>query len=306
MSIVVVIPFTHADASLAVDMLHWMRKLGGCGNFDCLLVNDIKVHGEAVEAVMAAAKRVFKQVWSVHTPFELPDERWPLGANHVFETTLRAMEPMRRPFLWLEPDCVPLRTGWLEMIDAVYKQAGKPFMGQLIAPGKADLPPVVMSGIAVYPPDAGDLLLKAVVQFKGRQAFDIAMAGITVGRCAQTRLIHNFYGEKGLPPTFDLTKRPGRNVMKWTDIPRQAVLFHRCKDGSLIALLRRKLRGVVEAPALPAPALPPLPPAPVAPPLVVEAPSRPRRGPKQIHLGTPNLRGQVDGTSPVVEMPPEG
>lgn len=244
MTIQVVIPFTKHDLQLTLNLLEWIERLGGATENLVLLVADCKIPKLEQKRVADRASSVFKSVELTATPFSLPDEKWPFGPNWMFETMLhwqsRQREPM--PFLWLEPDCVPLKEGWLKALQDAYAGTAKrrPFMGNIILPGLPKLPPKMLSGVAIYPPDCHTRLLKAVVQRRQQGAFDVTTADLSIPNSAHTALIHNFIGERGLPPTFVRVIEKGhpKNALPLSAIPPQAVLFHRCKDGSLINLLR--------------------------------------------------------------------
>ena len=287
MSLLVILSYTASDALLAAGMLSWAKELGGCPARDCLLVEDCKMNEAERAPVRAGAKAVFAKVSATSTPFKLPDEKWPLGPNHMFETGLRAALSLKRDFLWLEPDCVPMRRDWMEVVEAAWVKCQQPFMGQVIETGKPGLPPKMMSGVGCYRADGLKKLLPLVVQQKAKKAFDVALAGLTTPACQHSRLFWNFYGERELPPTFGrqrVANSPG-NLLLLSSIPRPTLLFHRCKDGSLTRLLKEDLAKGLEWPgekaktAVPAPipAQPPTkqasqpPPAPLPLPLALAA-----------------------------------
>lgn len=242
MSLLVTMPVSTVDVRLAMELLDWIERLGRCPENPGLLVLDCKLSKEQFKGVADKAASIFKSLEVTTTAFALPSEKWPIGPNWMFETALRYLESTHstRPFLWLEPDCVPMREGWLKDLDDAYKSTRKPFMGQLVLPGLPGLPKEMLSGVAIYPGDAPKRLLKAVVQTKTKGAFDVTTAPLVVPNAQHTRLIWNFYGEKDLPPTFVKLIEPGhpKNALPLSAIPPMTVLFHRSKDGSLINLLR--------------------------------------------------------------------
>ena len=244
MNLTVVIPFTQADAALAESLLEWIEKLGGCPANPCLLVADCKLAKDVVKAVADRARRAFLTVTVTATPFSLPNEKWPIGPNWMFETALRAFgERNDRPFLWLEPDATPMKASWLADIENAYLACckRKPFMGQVMRPGLAGLPNEMLSGVAVYPADACKRLLKEVIASKTKKAFDVATAEIVAPIAQHTRLIWNFHGpSRDASPTFVRVIEKGhpKNALPLSAIPTPTVLFHRCKDASLINLLR--------------------------------------------------------------------
>lgn len=243
--LLVVLPFTESDRNLALTLLGWIGTLGRQSEHSCLLIADVRQPMDQIRQVATRAALVFKRVDYVSTPFALPNETWPFGANWMFETALRTISTRKSitPFLWLEPDVVPMRRGWLEEIERTYFESEKPFMGQIVFPRKKGLPDRMLSGVAVYPADAHVRLLSRVVQQKMKKAFDVFTSDISVPHTWPTRLIWNFHGEPGLPPTFVSLKTPGspRNAITPDRIPKSTALYHRCKDGSLIQLLRKTL-----------------------------------------------------------------
>ena len=245
MKLLVVLPFSRSDFSLAENLMNWLEELGRYEDNELLLVRDIKLTELECSRLYATARRVFKYVSSITTPFTLPDERWPVGPNWMFETTLRHIVSLKNPhvpWLWLEPDAVPMRESWLRDLESTYDRAKQPFMGQVVVPGMEGLPERMLSGVAIYPSDPRILtsLLRIVVQNKARRAWDVASADLVVPMTHHTRLIYNFHGEKDRPPTFVAKRSHGHpvNALELKDIPITTALFHRCKDGSLTGLLR--------------------------------------------------------------------
>lgn len=245
MTLLVVIPFTARDLPLTLSLLDWMEHLGGCSAYPCLLVQDCRLEKGAAQPVLEKCKSLFKSVDSISTPSPLQNETWPAGPNWMFETTLLHFKTTnsKLPWLWLEPDCVPMKEGWLKMLDDAY--AGiwkrKPYLGQVILPGLPKMPSEMLSGVAIYPPDAHKVMLGPLSQARLRSAFDVSTALHVVPHAMHTRLIWNFHGsERNLPPTFvrRIEKGHPKNALPLSAIPPQTVLFHRCKDGSLINLLR--------------------------------------------------------------------
>lgn len=229
MSLLVVMPFCIGDVETAQRLITWIGELDGHINNPCLLVADYKLGREDLWPIFAAAKQVFAHVRLVQTPYALPDETWPRGPAWMFQIAARNVT---QPFLWLEPDCVPLRKGWLADIETAYAECGKAFMGSVIAPGKPDLPGLMMSGTCVYPRDAWTRLASDLED--NSRAWDVAAAQTMCRDGKHSPLFWMFWGTPTEPPTF------GSGGLTLEHIPKEAVLFHRCKDESLIQLLRRQ------------------------------------------------------------------
>lgn len=251
--LLVVLPYHAGDIELALSLLEWIKELGGCEGNAIMPVADCKEKDSmiALVAERAAECGFARIVGPVKTLFSLPNEAWPRGANWMFETAIRHIEENQLgPFLWLEPDCVPMREGWLRDIENAYFKCGKTFFGHVIVTnGEKGLPPRMLSGVAVYPGFSASLLLKHTAGSK-KVAWDVKMAGDVVPKTLATNLIWNLWGEEqALPPHFVEALAPGmpRNYVPLSRIPRQTALYHRCKDGSLIELLRAKRQPVTIA-----------------------------------------------------------
>lgn len=110
MSLLLVLPYCPADANQALRLLGWLQELGGCRHNKALLVADIKVPKQVQQQMNEKAQQVFQSFHAITTPHNLPNEAWPVGPNWMFETALRHIGSRKLgAFLWLEPDCVPMR-----------------------------------------------------------------------------------------------------------------------------------------------------------------------------------------------------
>jgi len=247
-----VIPFCPDDADAALDLVRWVGELGGSKEHDCVLMAAVQVADEVIGPIVEAALLAFRDVVVQKTPYMLRNEKWPIGPNWMFQVTLLALRDDPRPFFWLEPDCFPLKPGWLDAIEEEYRTSGKPFMGRIQAQqGRSDSPhwcPEHLTGCAVYPPGADNLLL----EYTSRSApwdpmlpwaWDVACHEVAVPNTHDTNLQYHAWGREGLPPTYveAVTDQSPRHVIAMSAIPESAVLGHRCKDGSAIACLRKRL-----------------------------------------------------------------
>lgn len=239
-----VIPFHSGDHGSVAELLRWIQLLGGCPRQSALLVADAGVQwGHAID-LLDLANQTFQSATVITN--DRPVEGWLEGSNSLFLTAAQHIEESgKEPWLWLEPDAIPLKSGWLDRIQFVYSHASKPFMGWVYTfenPQPPIAPFPIMSGVAVYPHDAWSKLVKAI-RFAPNLAFDVASASITVPNAAHTNLIQHFYGEKNLAPTFSESKSESspRNTFTLDRIHKDAMLWHRCKDGSLMRLLHQKM-----------------------------------------------------------------
>lgn len=237
--VLIAIPYCVHDFNQAKALLEWIGELGDSRDNPCLLVADIKVTSKNREIIQSLALKCFGEVRSITTPYSLPNESWPIGPNWMFQTTLKYVyEEWPLPFLFLEPDAIPLHNRWLTNLQEEYFRIGKPYMGAIVhSSGQAGLPGDHLTGVAIYPADAYERL-KPI--FSDPRAFDMAMAPLVVPHTHHTNLHQHFWGKMNLAPHFrrDNTPDQPRNTLLLKKINPGASIFHRNKDLSLIALLR--------------------------------------------------------------------
>lgn len=241
----VCLPFHSGDLSQAKDLLAWIVRLGKNTKHECLLVADAGVQWDAAASLLNLAQETFGLAKMIAT--DKPLTSWPAAANQMF---LKAAHYVNEPFLWLEPDCIPIKAGWLDAICDAYAKAGTPFMGAMMTCQQPGFPAVYLSGNAVYPANAKDIIEPFL--WAGSSSWDIAAAQAITPLATNTLLIQNFWGQPKLPPTFALTRtaESPENTFTLDNLKPDAVLFHRNKDGTLLRLLRQKLFGVTKQPPI--------------------------------------------------------
>lgn len=225
--------FHPGDYANAVRWMQWAEELGPCHAHTLWLMpaKDMLDY----EPLRDIAERVFK---AVHI---MPDAEgingWPKAANSlVRQAAWNFYLHKLGPWMWLENDCIPLRSGWLDAIAGAYVEGGKPFMGGFV-PAQGKIEPR-MTGNAVYPENTVEICEKMMVPFLSAP-FDQFAAAEILPRAHVTPLFQTRYNIDGKPPTF-----PDAKSLDILD--PQAVLFHRCKDGSLIDRLHERKMGFVE------------------------------------------------------------
>lgn len=248
MSIQVVLPFCKSDAIRAEALIDWIGEIGGCHEHSLILVADIGVDSTIIER---KARSMFLEVSTIRPPFKLKNETHPIGPNWMFETTLKhlAKSKSETPFLWLEPDCVPMRRGWLAEIETEYKKAGMRIMAGVIALNDPRYPKTIPSGVAVYPADAWKIYGK--LQTNRTVAWDIQFADSVKPICQPSATIASRLNHLNAP-TFVERREPhhGKNAMMVSDIPATVSLFHPNKDGTLIKVLRKSTSKKFQLPTL--------------------------------------------------------
>ena len=240
--LIAVLPYCRKDQALATKLLQWISDLGGCKDHSCILLADTQVPEVERAALKELARKSFRHAGTLPCT---PPKAALHPPNFMFLMAAQQMQlSYKLPWLWLEPDCVPLRAQWLDLIANEYALCCKKFMGNLTTGKQEGLPTVHLPGVSVYPNNAYDLYSKIESLKTENVAWDMEAAGAVVPRSAHTSLIHHFWGEPELPPTFVLQRKPDspQNCLQLGFINKNAVLFHRCKDGSLIELLRSVLK----------------------------------------------------------------
>lgn len=243
MKLLLTLPYTVKDSALLKNALAWMRELqpNGYHPHSCLLAADETVPYDDRIALRNFARPLFAHTESIIVKVPVEQQRWPQAPNIMFATVARQIaECYRLPWLWFEPDAVPVKSGWLHSIALAYGYCPKRFMGSLVpSDGQPDLPPVHLAGCAVY--DAG--AYADLQPFTGTgKAWDIAAAGYSVPRAMNCEGMQHYWGRQDLPPSFKETPTAidPPHVLPLSFIKSTTVMFHRCKDGSLIDLLRQK------------------------------------------------------------------
>lgn len=214
------------------DQLDWIRSLGGCKEHLALLVADADVDYDIVLKARVLASESFTGVWVIAT--ENPVQGWIPGSCALFKLAAKWAYDHQQPWLWLEPDAIPLIPHWLDKIEDSYRQGEKPFMGTFITHQQQGLPSPYMEGVAVYPANAIELMGDTW----GDRSWTFACAKSVVPKALDTPLIHHIWGIKDIAPTFAVKPVAHTRVFCLDQIRKQAVIFHRCKDGSLTRLLR--------------------------------------------------------------------
>lgn len=138
MSLLIVIPFDASQAESAERLCDFIYYLSGKSpSGSCLLIAAHDTHPEMRIKVRLAAEVAFENVnlQAVNgVPFE--DAAKIIAVNY------------KSPWLWLEPDCVPLKQGWMDDISKAYDNQPKKFMGAYCKNGDNSM---FMARQAVYP-----------------------------------------------------------------------------------------------------------------------------------------------------------
>lgn len=250
MNLLLVLPYCEKDCSLLEKNLDWMTDLQpDYKPHSCLLVADSEVSNAIRHDLLNKARPLFEHTDSINVVIPKDKQTWPAAPNIMFASAARQVaECYRLPWLWFEPDATPIRTGWLDDIARAYQACPKRFMGSLIpSEGQENMPPLHLAGCAVYPPDAYEGLVPMLKDTK--LAFDIVTANYSVPRAKYFLPMQHYWGSHDLAPEFRETVTPldPKNILTLEFLKSDTLTFHRCKNGSLIDLLRQKQNSPVMA-----------------------------------------------------------
>jgi hypothetical protein len=142
-----------------------------------------------------------------------------------------AAEAMRgQPFIWLEHDSIPLRAGWVQALSDAYAACRRPFLLSSDSHPPNDL----VGGIGVYGPETHWMIpqhFKPETQPEKRGiGWDLWMLKHLRPLIATTPLVQHSYG---IYRDDHICIRPHTFPRDAHILRKDAVIFHRCTDGSL-------------------------------------------------------------------------
>lgn len=226
----IVMPFYGPDIDWAARNLEWAIELDGKTRHDCLLSYPT---GLDVSAVRNLAQQYFASLLPDFTYTPLKGvTKWPTPQNWAFQNLARHIfDKVRQPFFWWETDAVLLKPGAFDALEAEWTKSGEKFMGHIV-PGSGH-----MNGVGCYPWDFQRRSVKAMLC---REApWDVVMKGDTIRTTHGTNLIAHRWDSNGNETVFN---RYGDLIDL---IGEEPVVFHRCKNDSLIKVLKQQRNGGV-------------------------------------------------------------
>lgn len=221
----VVIPVCEKDVRLVLQNLAWLKKLSQKPVFECRIHCE---HGFDYGQVAMAASEVFNPVILFQYDKWEGDTHWPVPQNWAWQAVAR--QQMSQPWLWWEADATPLKFDWLEQLLELYQKGGLPFLGASTRQVSSKIGNVeYMAGVGIYPPNVGQYSVNSLLT-RG-SPFDVVL-----GQSIFPQLV---------TPANDLIQHiPTRNPMTFRTVEdvkktvlETAVLYHPCKDGSMIDVL---------------------------------------------------------------------
>lgn len=220
--ILVTIPIHAGDAALAEQLIDFIfHQNHRVKRGHVLLVYAPDVHEEMRLKLKISAEVAFESVNELATKFTASQQK-SANVNNMFVQAARYMNrSFRWPWLWMEPDCVPMIDSWLDDISEAYENQPRSYMGNYMLLG-GQVPQRFMGRVGVYPNDA----VMVLSAHCGTDApFERVAGADIIPMCTKTRLIQHlpFIGED------DRSK-----------IWKETVLLHGDKTGHLIAQMRER------------------------------------------------------------------
>lgn len=230
-SLKVVLPFCNHDAHLMTKLLEFIGWLSGPQPFEAFISYDHSTDNAKASRIQQLASQAFAAVHQIRYPVPLHSS-WPYAANCAFQYAADHMAQTTGPWLWLEADATPLTPEWLPTLDHEYRRQRKLFFGPIVE-GRGH-----MNGVAIYPPETPSIAPRAMESQWGAWDTDMKIDMIHLCHDASDLIQHcwgvvngKLHPYEGDPPSFG-----NRESLGW--LLTSAVLFHRCKDGSLIDRLK--------------------------------------------------------------------
>lgn len=243
--------FCDSDRAMALELAKHIECLGGVKEHKLLLLHPSNVDGRELEAIL---ERAFG--WVKRIAYQPRLNGWPDGPNQCFAVATEEVMKLGggEPWLWLEADCVPLYSRWLDDIQHEHRYCGMPILGAFENTFGLDGKIVSrhVTGVAVYPHDWWKRcpLMKSLVtttetyrlQGGSPPAFDVYIAAYAVPMCGTGSAMrhywksHSYRVEDGQVMCQFKTPYGASPLVDMT-----ASLIHGCKDYSLLDIVQKML-----------------------------------------------------------------
>lgn len=226
---IVAITYHNGDLPLMRRWANRVKQLGPYMNHEIVIS---PVHGATTDGVEIPLSNCFRKVHVV--PSGHTEKGWPVSCNRGFQNVAwYAMLTTHQPFLFMEPDAIPLCEGWIDQIEAEYKKCQRPFMGDFVDLSTSSIPGGIdhMSGVAVYDWNLSITAPRLFNCTNGKEEFawDIWAASDIIPKMHRTNLIqHDWRGTSDRPHEWR------KNNVDPSFVREGAVIYHPDKRGVLL------------------------------------------------------------------------
>lgn len=226
---IVAISYHQGDQPLMVRWANRVKQLGPYLNHEIILS---PCHGATTDKIRLPLENCFRKVHVV--PSGHAEKGWPVSCNRAFQNICwHTILTTRQPFLFMEPDAIPLCEGWIDQIEEEYRRCGSPFMGDFVELSNSDIEGGIdhMSGIAVYDWNLSVSAPRLFNCSNGREEFawDIWAASDIIPKMHRTNLIHHDWRGTG-----DKPHQWRKNNVSPDFVRQGAVIYHPDKRGVLL------------------------------------------------------------------------
>ena len=251
------IPCSLADVHLLPNLAKVIRQLGPYGAHKLLVVPTKAIEQKAREFTDEIASLFIE---AKVEPVDLKITGWPIASNRHFKEVARIVCEWKLPEAWwfFEPDNTPMVEAWMDLAQAEYVKANKPFWGAIIptrgwtqgqnGPVPQDGEPH-MVGTGVYPPNLHLFSVKlrscdVHMPFNRLPLcpFDTELRHEVVPNAFGTSLIqHNWQTKNYRVENEQIVCDDMDNIMPELSHKKpwdgRAIVLHGCKDGSLAEIV---------------------------------------------------------------------
>ena len=262
-----IVPISSSDTHKLNNWLDVIIKFGNLANHSITLLPTLGAQEDAQEALNRLVENGIQA--EIQTMQISPNSGWPRATNVMFFWAARHAAGQHQPWMWMELDCLPVRSNWADALAGAYANGGSRFLGCIVktpwkdsATGKMVPSPEgkdddMMCGCGIYPNNMATLE-ECVPLFNSfmtgdnspDQGFDIFMrSAIKAYGRANTQFIvdkwntGNYTLQNGVLSCKQLTKHEnipdGSEMMDigGTQISSLAATVHGCKDDSLYQII---------------------------------------------------------------------
>ena len=189
MKVLIALGFCADNAAQAERLLDYIHHSSTGLHNAILLAAAADVHGELRERIKISASLAFKRVYEIElNPMADPQSAKFMQVNNAFRQASEYISNnFTWPFLWLEPDCVPVYGGALMDLAKQYEEQPKGYFGtQMKVLNEAKEERFFMARVGFYPNNAHAQIFTPDIQ---RGPFEIAAGDVIHPKMTATKAI---------------------------------------------------------------------------------------------------------------------